>query len=295
MGTFNSKSIFKEASKSDIIKIILVVTILFVLLQFIRITMLISSNDAKPFYEYLWNKLILPSDFNTFIRQPWTLFTYFFLDQSFMGIVGNMIWLWIFGSVIEDLKGPNRIVPIFITGGFLGAVIMLIFSAIRQTPPQLFEGASAGVMAVAFATLMFKPDYKFWMFFGLGIPIWVFVLLFIGLRLASIQVSNLPSLFILFGGLLAGITYTNILHNYYERFTNLLRRSEGVLKNQNFVLPKPSRSPKMNMEPRIDRRSSITPSKIDDILDKINEKGLHSLSKEERRILDEYSQLKKDQ
>ena len=49
MGIFNSTSIFKFTSKSDIIKIVLVVTILFVLLQFIRISMLINSNSDADF------------------------------------------------------------------------------------------------------------------------------------------------------------------------------------------------------------------------------------------------------
>ena len=100
MGTFNAKSIFQFASKSDIIKIILAISIIFVLLQFIRISMLLTSNNDAPFYTYLWNKLSIPSDAATFIKQPWSLFTYYFLDGSFWGIIGNMIWLWIFGSVI---------------------------------------------------------------------------------------------------------------------------------------------------------------------------------------------------
>ena len=119
MSTFNSKSIFQFASKSDIIKIILAILIIFVLLHFIRISMLINSDDDSSFYTYLWYKLSIPSNFKQFVYQPWSLFTYFFLDFSLMSIIANMIWLWIFGSVIEDLKGANRILPIFIIKPFI--------------------------------------------------------------------------------------------------------------------------------------------------------------------------------
>lgn len=295
MGIFNSKSVFREMSKSDIIRIVLIVTILFVLLQFIRISMLLNANSDAAFYTYIWNKLTIPSDVKTFIRQPWSLFTYFFLEGNFMGIVGNMIWLWIFGSVIEDLKGPNRILPIFITGGVMGGLFMLLFSLTRQPLPQFFEGTSACIMAVAFATLTFKPGYRFWMFFGIGIPIWVFVLLFIGLRLASVQLGNLPYLFILLGGFTAGMLYTKGLDRYYEWFTSILKRSGTVLDNKNFVLTKnPSASVRARSEQLTVTRIQITPSRIDAILDKINEKGINSLTKEEKRMLDEYSQGKKD-
>ncbi len=294
MGIFNSKSIFQFTSKSDIIKIVLVVTILFVLLQFIRISMLINSNSDTDFYTYLWNKLSIPSDMKSFIRQPWSLFTYFFLDGDFWGIVANMIWLWIFGTVIEDLRGPNRILPIFVIGGIAGGIFMLVLGLIKQTPPQLFTGASTCIMAVAFAAVFFKPSYKFWALFGVGIPIWVLVMLFVGLKMASIQLYNIPSLFLLLGGLTIGLLYNNILSVFFEKCTYLLKQSGAMMDNKNFVL---------NKEPETRRRVAkdipfkhvhMSPSRIDAILDKISERGINALSKEERRLLDEYSNSKKE-
>jgi membrane associated rhomboid family serine protease len=292
MSTFNSKSIFQFASKSDIIKIILVVTILFVLFQFIRISMLMTSNDATPFYQYIWNKLSLPSNIKTFLHQPWSLITFFFLDESFWGIIGNMIWLWIFGSVIEDLKGPNRIFPVFFIGGIVGGIFMLILGLLKPTSLVYLSGASCSVIAVAFAALIFKPSYKFWMLFGVGIPIWVFVMIFVGIRLASIGLHNLPDLFLLLGGLAVGLGYNNILSTFFDKCTNLLRQSGTIFDNKNFVLKKTtSRDKDVHAIPY--KRVQFTPSRIDELLDKINEKGINSLTKEERQFLDDYSRSKK--
>ena len=295
MGTFNSKSIFQFASKSDIIKIILAVTIIFVLLQFIRISMLLESNNDLPFYTYLWNKLSIPSDLKTFAKQPWSLLTYYFLDGSFWGIVGNMIWLWVFGTVIEDLKGSSRIFPIFVMGGVVGGIFMLLLGILKPTGLQYFTGASASVIAVAFAALMFNPSYKFWFLFGIGIPIWVFVLLFVGLRLASINsLGNIPLLFLLLGGLAVGLMYNNILSGFFEKFTQLLKRSGSALDNKNFVLYKEKNTRNRTAQNIPFKKIQFTPNRIDELLDKINEKGIDSLTKDERRVLDEYSKTQKD-
>ncbi len=294
MGIFNSKSIFQFASKSDIIKIVLAITIIFVLLHFIRISMLLTSNTDAPFYTYLWDKLSIPTDIKTFAHQPWSLFTYFFLDGSFWGIVANLIWLWIFGTVIEDLRGPNRIVPIFIIGGIAGGAVMLLLCLLKPGEPQLFTGASTCVMAVAFAAVLFKPSYKFWALFGVGIPIWVFVMVFVALQLASIRLDNIAHLFLLLGGLAIGLTYNNVLDSFFEKCTELLKRSGSILDNKNFILKKETqvRNRMNNTVPF--KKIQFSPSKIDEILDKINERGLSSLSKEERQLLDDYSKSKKE-
>ncbi len=292
MGIFNSKSIFQFTSKSDIIKIVLTVTIVFVLLQFIRISMLLQSNSDADFYTYLWNKLSIPSDLKSFIRQPWSLFTFFFLDGDFWGIVANMIWLWIFGTVIEDLRGPNRILPIFVIGGIVGGVFMLVLGLVKHTPPQLFTGASTSVMAVAFAAVFFKPSYKFWALFGVGIPIWVLLMLFVGLKMVSIQLYNIPSLFLLLGGLTIGLLYNNVLSGFFETCTRLLKRSGGLLDNTNFVLKKESKVRNRTAQQIPFKHIHMSPSKIDEILDKISERGIQSLTKEERRLLDDYSNSK---
>ncbi|MBK7762968.1 MAG: rhomboid family intramembrane serine protease [Bacteroidetes bacterium] len=290
MGSFNSKSIFQFASKSDIIKIIVTIILVFVMLQFIRISMLLTKQDVAFYFDYIWNPLSLAASFKAFIKQPWSIFTFLFIDESLMRIIGNMIWLWIFGTVIEDLKGPARVLPVFITGGLIGGLFLLVFNAIMPAPTLFYTGSTAGVMAVAFAALMFKPQYRFWWFLGIGIPIWVFVLIFMAFQLASIQLSNLPYLFLLLGGIISGLLYTNILATYYEHFTTLIKRLGNLLDNRNFVIQNTKPAPQAQVP---FKRIQFTPKGIDDILDKIHAKGIDSLTKDERRLLDEYSERNK--
>ena len=285
MAQRNVRSLFQFASRSDIIKIILTITIVFVILQFIRISILLGGKSDGPFYAFVWYKMALPASASQFIRQPWSLFSWFLIDEQFMRIVGNMIWLWIFGSVIEDLKGSWQVWPVFITGGIVAALFTLISTLWFASGQAYFTGAEAAVTTVAFSALVFKPSYRFWWFFGLGIPIWVFVLIFLALQLSTIQLSNLPTLFMLLGAILCGLAYQNVLASYYTWFTQLFRRLDDGLGNDHFIIKK-------KVAPRPEqpfRRISVTPKRIDQILDKTSEKGIDALSAEERKILDEYS------
>lgn len=203
-----------------------------------------------------------------------------------------MIWLWVFGTVIEDLKGPNRILPIFITGGVLGGIFMLLLNLIKPLPVIYYSGATAGILAVAVAAVMYKPSYKFYILFGTGVPIWIMLLIHLGLLIGFELVPNGPYMIskigMTLGGLCVGLLYTNFLADYFEWFTALLKRAGMALDNKNFVLTKNTSSDRFPKEVPFKKIKS-TASKIDDILDKINERGIDSLTKEERRILNDYS------
>ena len=107
----------------------------------------------------------------------------------------NMLWLWAFGSILQDMAGNKKIIPIYLYGGLAGAVV---FIATSYAIPQLilypfFEGASASVMAVAIATTTLAPDYRIFRMLNGGIPLWVLTILFVIIDFASIR-SGAPSL-----------------------------------------------------------------------------------------------------
>lgn len=291
MASFNSKSIFRFASKSDIIKIITITSLFFVILQFTRVTFLINNESDTPFYTFFYNKLALPATFRELLYQPWSVITYMFSELNFMRLLGNMIWLWVFGTVIEDLRGSNRILPIYILGGVAGALLMITFNTFKPNINMgYYAGSLASLSAVAIATLMFRPKYKFSMFFGLEIPIWIFVAIFFALNIATIQSYTLSLLFMAAGGVLAGLGYTNVLSSFYEKCTELLSRSGNYISNNdNFIIQKENKNRDKAMQHMTYKKIQKKAATIDDILDKINEKGIDSLSREEKKLLDEYS------
>jgi membrane associated rhomboid family serine protease len=77
-----------------------------------------------------------------------------FMHGGVMHIVGNMLYLWIFGNNIEDLIGPAKFLLFYIGGGLVAS-----FAHIVTAPNSLIPtvGASGAVSAVLGAYLVAYP------------------------------------------------------------------------------------------------------------------------------------------
>lgn len=78
-------------------------------------------------------------------RYPLTWITYQFMHADFFHLVGNMVFLMIFGIAIETLLGSSVLLQTYLVGGIMGA----LFSAIVDTGSALpMVGASASISAL---------------------------------------------------------------------------------------------------------------------------------------------------
>jgi membrane associated rhomboid family serine protease len=75
-----------------------------------------------------------------------TLFTSMFLHAGWLHLIGNMLYLWVFGRNIEDLIGPAKFLAFYILCGLASAVVHVIFNAYSPLPTIGASGAIAGVM-----------------------------------------------------------------------------------------------------------------------------------------------------
>ncbi len=286
----NQKSVFDFISKSDILKIIVVSSLMYVILHFVRITLLISGKEITFFEQYMWNKVSLAPTWKEMLFQPWSIVTYMFTELSFMRLLGNMIWLWIFGSVIEDLQGQYKVLPIYLTGGIMGGILMLCYQSFSNTPSIFYAGGLAALVSVAISTVLFNPRYKFWLFGSLGVPIWLLFVVFLALNLSSIGTYNMSLIFMLFGGILTGALHRYVLASYFDGFSILLKRVGDFFgNNENFILERKNTKREKIIQQTPFKVVDANSKRIDMILDKINEKGIESLHETERKILEEYS------
>src|ERR1700760_3265081 len=51
-----------------------------------------------------------------------TLITSLFLHGGFVHLIGNMIYLWVFGGAVEDALGPVRYFAFFVVCGVIGSL-----------------------------------------------------------------------------------------------------------------------------------------------------------------------------
>lgn len=94
-----------------------------------------------------------------------TLVTSTFFHGSWAHLIGNMLYLWVFGDNIEDLLGHGRYVVFYLLCGVL-ANIAHIFA--NPTSPSLTIGASGAVAGVLGAYLLSFPRARILTLFPLG-------------------------------------------------------------------------------------------------------------------------------
>ncbi len=80
------------------------------------------------------------------VPEPLTLITSQFLHGGFLHILGNMLFLWIFGNNIEDQLGHIKYLIFYIVCGILAALAQWFFSMQSGVPSLGASGAIAGVM-----------------------------------------------------------------------------------------------------------------------------------------------------
>lgn len=139
-----------------------------------------SQITSKPF------KLILYRGAESGIVIPTlaTLITCMFLHGSFPHIIGNMLYLWIFGPSIEDRVGHLRFILFY---PLCGLVATLTHIATQPSSPVPLVGASGAIAGIMGAYLLLFPRASILCLFF----IWIFprfirlpALIFLGLWIA---------------------------------------------------------------------------------------------------------------
>ena len=271
--------------------------VVFVLLACIKVLYYFSSGaGGVGFYmQEVMPWVALPAQLDKLVYKPWTLLTHMFVHDNVWHIISNMLWLWAFGYILQDLAGNRKLVPIFLYGGFAGALAFLL--AYNLIPP-LHEnivgakaiGASAGVMAIAIATTTMAPNYRIFPMINGGIPLWVITMVFVIIDLATIPHHNPGGHIAHLAGAGMGFLFVVLLrrghdwsvwmNNFFDWASNLFNPNKPA-RGQSV---KSTLYYKSAVKP-YKKTPLVTQQKIDEILEKIHQKGFHSLSEDEKEVL----------
>ena len=97
-----------------------------------------------------------------------TLITYMFLHGGLIHLIGNMLFLWVFGDNIEDAMGHVRFIMFYLMCGIFAASAHILMMPHSDLPLIGASGAVAGVIA---AYLILHPKVKVWVLALWRIPI----------------------------------------------------------------------------------------------------------------------------
>lgn len=247
------------------------------------------------YYTNVMGWFVLPADPNKLLSKPWTIITHMFVHDSFWRILANMLWLWTFGYILQDLSGNRKIIPVFIYGAIGGGIAFLLaysFLPALKTgmPAATVFGASAGVMAVAIVTTLLSPTYRLFPLIGGGLPLWILTALYVVSDLAIVSISDTAILINHLAGAITGFLFiffmrkgydwSEWMSNFFDWITNLFnpdKPKKGTnLKEELFY--KATAAP-------YTKTPNVTQQRIDDILDKINQQGYSHLTEEEKELL----------
>ena len=121
-----------------------------------------------------------------------TMFTAMFMHGGWMHLLGNMLYLWIFGNNVEDSMGRGRFLVFYLLCGVAAALAQSLADPASETPMVGASGAIGGVLG---AYIILHPQAN--------VRVFAWIIVFV-------RVINVPALIVLglwFGGqLLSGFT-----------------------------------------------------------------------------------------
>ena len=157
-----------------------------------------------------------------------TLFTYMFFHADIFHLLGNMLFLWVFGDNVEDAMGHVKFLFFYLACGVFAGLFHAWMLPGSDVPLIGASGAVAGVIA---AYLMLHPRVGVWVLAFKFIPLRISAGLVLGiwivLQVVMIAVSDASptAWWAHIGGLLAGAALILVLRRpgvpLFDKGTNV--------------------------------------------------------------------------
>lgn len=217
----------------------------------------------------------------------WQFVTYGFahapLEITWEHIVGNMLVLFFLGRDIEALYGQKEFLRLYLALLVVASVVWVVVEMLQGAPADASAvGASGAVMGIVVLYALNFPRRTLLLFFVIPMPAWVAGLLVVGFDVYGATL----------GGREAQIAYT--AHLGGAAFAFLYFRSGWKLSAWTAGWSSPGRrrrGPNLRVHDpdRRARQDQELKEEVDRILEKISREGEDSLTRRERRTLENAS------
>ncbi len=275
-----------------------------IILLIIIVTVFVSYQGLKSpgfmeKYHFEVDKVLLFKDYKRLVTSG-------FLHVSWMHLFFNMFSLYAFSRGIEQFLGEGAFLLIYFASLIGGNLLALLIH--RNSPSYSAVGASGAVNGVIFASIALFPQMRIGLFLlPLSIPAWLYGILFLGFSMYAIKsrrenIGHEAHL----GGALVGILLTILIvpQALTQNYLPILAILIPTLLFIYLVVTKPhlllvdnlfykNKSAYYTLDDRYNARKVEEQINIDAILEKINKKGINSLTKKEREHLERYSKTSK--
>ena len=246
-------------------------------------------------YKFEVDKILINKDYKRLITAG-------FLHSGWTHLILNMFTLLMFSEGIERYLGESLFLTIYLAS-LVGGCLFALFIH-RNHGDYSAVGASGAVCGIVFASIALFPDMGVGFFFlPVFIPGWLYGVVYVlysiyGIRSKKDNIGHEAHL----GGALIGMMLSVILHpsalreNYFTiliitvpviAFIYLIVNRPQILLVDNLF--RKTHADAYSIDHTYNAEKNMQQKEIDRILDKINIRGLNSLSKSEKNLLNEYS------
>jgi membrane associated rhomboid family serine protease len=232
----------------------------------------------------------LGSDLMEVLKHPWVVISHLFIARSLYEMIWLLVLLYWFGSILGDLIGDDKILPVYLFSGIFGSVIFLLFTNLLKLDYFYVSGLESSVIGVMVSAAVLVPDYSFNLVVFGKIRIKYLVVSVIIIDLLFLYASSRYQYFALPGAIIAGWYY--ILTIRAGRGLNV-PINLAIKKIEDFGLIILGRKKtNLKLEHRnaeffktTENKEKVDLKRLNKLLDRINNEGYDKLTEEEKKFL----------
>jgi membrane associated rhomboid family serine protease len=219
--------------KSDVMKIFLTSIFIMAIWIMAKVYFQMNAYTQSWFIEQTYPWMAISKNAHETLIRPWVLFTHSFIDISFSTMLTNFVWLYFFGIIIENNKGSNSVMPLYLFTTIITGIAVFILSMQSTTfiETNFYYGMRACVIAVTIAAVMMQPKFKVFQSINGGMDIWIIGVISILLNLVSIAHFDFANMLTVVIAIFIGLFYNNILSNFFINLQTWFNKENSIFSS----------------------------------------------------------------
>jgi membrane associated rhomboid family serine protease len=277
----NNFDLKREIAKSDTLRIFIITIFIMSIWVMAKVYFQMNGETEGWFITQTFPWMAISKSWLTTLQHPWVLVTHCFVDASISSLIGTFIWLYFFSFIIEDVKGAYSVLPLFLFTAIVTGIVTCVLCAAnpRTFQFEFFYGMRPSLLAITTAAVLYNPTYKVFTMLNGGFSVWIVGVLCLLINISMGGNMDLVTLVAIFLGIIIGALYNNVLASFFSSLQHVF--ANGITdfkfrKKQTKILPI-TKAPHTIV--------NVSQKKIDELLDKINDKGIDSLTEQEKKWL----------